>query len=127
MGSPSIPFAASRGSAAQRSGFAAEQAALDYLLSRGLRLVARNFRVRLGELDLVMADGDQLVFVEVRSRASACFGGAAASVTRSKQRRVRNAAQAFLAAARGDGRWPALRFDVVAIDGERIHWIPSAF
>ena len=127
MGSSSIPLPASRGSAAQRSGFAAEQAALDYLLSRGLRLVARNFRVRLGELDLVMADGDQLVFVEVRSRTSANYGGAAASVTRSKQRRVRNAAQAFLAAARGGGSWPALRFDVVAIDGERIDWIASAF
>jgi len=89
--------------------------------------VTRNFRVRVGELDLVMTDGDQLVFVEVRKRASDRFGGAAASVTPSKQRRVRRAAQAFLSTARGTGAWPAFRFDVVAIEGARIDWIPAAF
>jgi putative endonuclease len=127
MRSPCVPVAPSGASQTQRSGFAAEQVALDYLLSRGLRLVARNFRVRLGELDLVMADGDQLVFVEVRSRASTRFGGAAASVTPAKQRRVRRAAQAFLGTALGARTWPASRFDVVAIEGTRIDWIPGAF
>ncbi len=127
MRSPSAFVAPPGASETQRSGFAAEQVALDYLLSRGLRLVARNFRVRVGELDLVMADGDQLVFVEVRRRASTRFGGAAASVTPAKQRRVRRAAQAFLVAARVEGAWPAARFDVVAIEGARIDWIPAAF
>jgi putative endonuclease len=127
MPSPSVPAPPPGTSAKQRIGFAAEQVELDYLLSRGLRLVTRNFRVRVGELDLVMTDGDQLVFVEVRQRASDRFGGAAASVTPSKQRRVRRAAQAFLSSARGAGAWPAFRFDVVAIEGARVDWIPAAF
>ena len=87
----------------------------------------RNFRVRIGEIDLVMADADQIVFVEVRKRASDRFGGAAASVTPQKQRRVRRAAQAFLLASFGAGRWPAMRFDVVAIEGATVRWIPAAF
>jgi len=116
-----------RASPRQREGFAAERRALDYLLSQGLRPIARNFRVRVGELDLIMGDADELVFVEVRRRASAGFGGAAASVTAAKRARVRRAAQAFLAATFGSRRWPALRFDVVAIDGERIEWIRAAF
>lgn len=115
------------GSPSQRQGFAAEQRALDYLLSRGLRLVARNFRARVGELDLVMADADELVVVEVRRRARADYGGAAASVTAAKRARLRRTAQTFLAASFGARAWPALRFDVVAIEGERIRWIRAAF
>lgn len=106
---------------------AAEQRALDYLLSRGLRLVARNFRARVGELDLVMVDADELVVVEVRRRTRADYGGAAASVTAAKRTRLRRTAQTFLAASFGARAWPALRFDVVAIEGERIHWIRAAF
>lgn len=115
------------GSERQRAGYAAEQRALDYLTAQGLRPVARNFRVRLGEIDLVLADGDELVFVEVRQRSAATFGGAAASVTRVKQQRVRRAAQAFLAARCTGRAWPPMRFDVVAIEGLRIHWIRAAF
>ena len=116
-----------RTSPRQRAGFAAEQRALDYLLSRGMGLVARNFSVRMGELDIVMRDGAQLVFVEVRHRARGEFGGAAASVTAAKRLRVQRAAQAFLLASLGDRGWPAMRFDVVAIEGERIDWIKGAF
>jgi putative endonuclease len=115
------------GSARQREGYAAEQHALDYLLRRGLVLVARNFRVKLGELDLVMTHGQELVFIEVRRRGSGGFGGAAASVTPLKQMRVRRAAQAFMLARFGQGAWPALRFDVVAIEGEQVNWIAGAF
>lgn len=110
----------------QRAGYAAEQRALDYLSSRGLGLLSRNYRVRLGELDLVMVDGAELVFVEVRQRAHASFGGAAASVNAAKQQRVRRAAAAFVAAHCG-GRWPPVRFDVVAIEGAQLHWIRGAF
>lgn len=113
--------------ARQRAGQAAEQRALDYLTARGMRLLERNYRVRLGELDLVMADGDELVFVEVRQRAGDAYGGAAASVTPAKQSRVRRAAQAFLAERCGPRRWPAMRFDVVAIEGDRLRWIRGAF
>ena len=114
-------------SARQLAGYAAEQRALDYLSARGLRLLARNYRVRVGELDLVMTDGAELVFVEVRRRASSAWGGAAASVTPEKQARVRRAAQAFLADRWGARRWPPMRFDVVAIEGERLDWIRGAF
>lgn len=115
------------GSPAQRQGYAAEQLALDYLLSRGLGLVARNWRVRSGEIDLVVADGAELVFVEVRQRSGTGWGGAAASVTAVKQTRVRRAAAAFLASRFARRAWPAARFDVIAIDGARIEWIRGAF
>lgn len=70
------------------AGNAAEQAALELLLGRGLKLVERNYRCRGGELDLVMLDGKTLVFVEVRYRATPSFGGAAGSVNWHKQRRI---------------------------------------
>lgn len=108
-------------------GYAAEQRALDYLSAHGLVLLARNYRVRVGELDLVMAEGAELVFVEVRRRAGAGFGGAAASVTPAKQCRLRRAAQVFLAERYGRRGWPPARFDVVAIEGTRLHWIRAAF
>ncbi len=114
-------------SARQRVGYAAEQRALDYLSARGLALLARNYRVRVGELDLVMAEGAELVVVEVRHRRDAGFGGAAASVTPAKQGRLRRAAQVFLAERYGGRGWPAVRFDVVAIEGARLHWIRAAF
>jgi len=124
MNSLPIPPGAS---ARQRAGYAAEQRALDYLTAHGLRLIARNHRVRVGELDLVMTDHAEIVFVEVRKRASAAWGGAAASVTRDKQARVRRAAQVFLVEHCGARRWPPIRFDVVAIEGERLDWIRAAF
>ena len=130
MSSPSNPRCESPcpgASARQREGYAAEQRALDYLTARGLRPVARNFRVRVGELDLVLAHGRELVVVEVRRRASTAWGGAAASVTARKQKRVRLAAQAFLAAHWAGRPWPPLRFDVVAIEGDELHWIRAAF
>lgn len=88
---------------------------------------ARNVRFRGGEIDLVMTDGVELVFVEVRSRASTRFGGAAASVDRRKQQRLALAARLFLMGRFGHRPWPACRFDVVAIEGERVDWIRSAF
>ncbi len=116
-----------RTTARQRAGQAAEQQALDYLTAQGLRLIQRNYRVRLGELDLIMTEGAELVFVEVRCRADDRFGGAAASVTAAKQSRVRRAAQTFLTERCGPRRWPPIRFDVVAIEGERLCWIRGAF
>jgi putative endonuclease len=113
------------------SGDAAEDRALAWLQARGLQLVQRNYRVafgpsvRGGEIDLVMRDGDgTLVFVEVRRRSGTGHGGAAASVTRAKQKRLIRAAQHFLL------RLPVLppcRFDVLAIDGDGIEWLQAAF
>ncbi|MEW5769296.1 MAG: YraN family protein [Pseudomonadota bacterium] len=105
-------------------GQAAEQAAADYLAARGLRLVARNWRCRGGEIDLVMRDGATLVFVEVRARGSAAFGGAAASITAAKQARVVLAARHFLAS---QGLDSPCRFDAVLIQGGRLEWLKGAF
>ncbi len=116
-----------RRSPAQRSGDEAESLALRHLERAGLRLLARNDASPLGEIDLVMLDGAQWVFVEVRRRASAAFGGAAASVTPAKQRRIRLQAQHLLKRRFGDGPWPACRFDVCAIEDGRIHWFRDAF
>lgn len=110
----------------QVEGDRAEERALAYLLGRGLRLVERNASSRLGELDLVMREAGDVVFVEVRSRSRRDFGGAAASVGPDKQRRLQREAQRWLTRHYGD-RWPPCRFDVCAIDGERLEWIRGAF
>jgi len=96
------------------SGARAEAQAARFLVARGLTIVARNFRTRHGEIDLIARDGATLVFVEVRRRASSRFGGAAASITAAKQTRWTLAARAYLA------RFPvapACRFDAVLLDG----------
>ena len=112
-------------------GDAAEDAALAHLLGAGLRLLERNYRVgggpnrHAGEVDLVMLDRDgTLVFVEVRARADASHGGAAASVTATKQRRLIYAAQHYL---QRHASPPPCRFDVVAIDGATLTWLQGAF
>jgi len=105
------------------AGAQAEALAADFLAERGLDIVARNYRTRRGEIDLIARDRDALVFVEVRQRRSSAFGGAAASITAAKRRRLVAAAQAYIASLR---REPACRFDAVVIDGEssvRIEWL----
>lgn len=114
----------------QARGRAAEDAALAYLQAHDLSLVTRNYRCRLGEIDLVMLDRGALVFVEVRARAGARFGGAAASVTGVKQRRLVAAARHFLMTRPAEARRPA-RFDVLAFSGSAGEneplWIRGAF
>lgn len=101
----------------------AEARAASYLAGCGLREVARNFRVRGGEIDLIFRDGGTLVFVEVRSRRRGEFGGAAGSITAEKRRRLVLAARHYLA-----GRPECdCRFDCVLIDGERLEWMKNAF
>jgi putative endonuclease len=101
----------------------AEIRAAAHLESRGLRVLERNFRVRGGEIDLVMRDGSTVVFVEVRLRSSADFGGAGASITAAKRRRIVLAARHWLA-RHGD---TDCRFDCVLIDGSRLEWLRDAF
>ena len=108
-----------------------EERALLYLQRQGLALVERNYRVARGpgargaEVDLIMRDRDGTrVFVEVRQRADGDHGGAAASVTRGKQRRCILGAKFYLQQL---SVWPPCRFDVVAIDGEELSWLPAAF
>jgi len=106
----------------QVKGRLAEDAALVYLQQQGLQLVQRNFLCKGGELDLIMRDGRSLVFVEVRQRSSASFGGALASITPAKQRRMVHAALTFLQRQHG---LPACRFDAVAIEGRQIAWVKN--
>jgi putative endonuclease len=104
-------------------GQAAEDEALAYLQHHGLTLLERNFRCKGGEIDLVMQECRALVFVEVRKRADRRHGGAAASVTAAKQRRLIIAAQVYLQRFTAP---PACRFDVIAIDGDALTWLKNA-
>jgi putative endonuclease len=109
-----------------RRGVEAEAMAAAFLERRGLRVLERNYRCRLGEIDLVARDGDTTVFVEVRQRASSAFGGAAASITATKRARLLRAARHYLSHLRVT---PACRFDALLIEGDppRIDWIRNAF
>ncbi|MEY4206906.1 MAG: hypothetical protein RLZZ20_58 [Pseudomonadota bacterium] len=98
----------------------AEDRALAYLQRQGLRLIVRNYRCRFGEIDLVMQDAGLVVFVEVRQRSSARYGGAAASVGPVKQQRLWRTAEHYLMRCPDQ---PPCRFDLVAIDGESLQWI----
>lgn len=110
---------------AQRTGKAAEEQACEYLCQRGLHLLERNFRIRRGEIDLIMLDGDEVVFVEVRARAGGQFGDGIDSITRAKQKRLIAAAAAWLQRQRQE---PATRFDVVSVDASGgATWIKDAF
>ncbi|MFC4656119.1 MULTISPECIES: YraN family protein [Rheinheimera] len=102
-----------------------EQQALRYLEQQGLTLLERNYRTSLGELDLVMQDGNCTVFVEVKFRQSRSFGGAAAAVTHAKQQKLRRAAALYL---QQHGQCHC-RFDVIAIgaDPADIRWVKNAF
>ena len=101
----------------------AEERAARHLERCGLRVIERNFRIRGGEIDLICRDGRTLVFVEVRLRSRADFGGAAASITAGKRRRIVLAARHYLA-GKADCD---CRFDCVLIDGEQLEWMPNAF
>jgi putative endonuclease len=119
-----MPRPDERGSAA---GARAEALAAAFLIERGLEIVARNYRTRRGEIDLIARDAGALVFVEVRQRRSSAFGGAAASITVAKRVRLIAAARAYLATLQ---REPACRFDAVLIDGAtsaRIEWLRDVF
>lgn len=112
----------------KQKGDAAEDRALQHLQDRGLKLLQRNYRTPGrggGEIDLVMRDVDgTLVFVEVRRRGNAKHGGAMASITNAKQRRIVFAARHYLLKLQIT---PPCRFDVVAVEAEQLQWFKAAF
>ncbi|WP_075187291.1 YraN family protein [Teredinibacter haidensis] len=108
------------------SGEAAEDAALEYLKKKGLKLVCRNYRCKMGEIDLILKHQHSLVFVEVRMRNSNRFGSAVETVTASKQKKIISTAQHYLIEKRLSGN-TAMRFDVVGIEGTQFNWIQNAF
>ena len=112
-------------------GAAAERIAAQFLRSQGMRVLLTNYRRRLGELDLVAQSDDVLAIIEVRTRSSSAFGGAAASVTRIKQRRLVRAAQQLLQRERDLARL-RVRFDVIIVADAaalrpRVQWLRGAF
>lgn len=119
------------GNTRQNAGREAETRALQHLQQQGLQLIAQNWLCKRGELDLVMLDGDTVVFVEVRYRRHSAWGGALESVDFRKQQKLVLAAQLFL---QSETQWAdaACRFDVVAIEGDPrggppLSWIKHAF
>ncbi|HUV23731.1 MAG TPA: YraN family protein [Gammaproteobacteria bacterium] len=114
-----------------RKGLRFEDLARRYLGARGLCLQESNYRCRFGEIDLIMRDAETLCFIEVRFRRSLDFGGASASITRAKQRRIIKAALFYLS-TRQQSMNQALRFDALLIqqqaDGKQdFNWIQNAF
>lgn len=112
-------------SSTKNKGSDAEQQATIFLQQQQLTLLEKNYRCRFGEIDLIMQDGDTVVFVEVRMRVNQLFGGAAASITPAKQLKLTRAARHYL--AKCDEDFPC-RFDAILISGNReIEWIQNAF
>lgn len=111
-------------------GQAAEQRAAEHLHAHGLRVLARNWKTPGrggGELDLIACERDgTIVFVEVRARSSARFGGAAASISATKRARIQYAATQWLAQHCGNAL-PPCRFDAIVLDGPHIQWLRAAF
>ena len=114
-------------SSTENKGSDAEQRAAIFLQQQKLTLLEKNYRCRFGEIDLIMREGNTVVFVEVRMRSNDRFGGAAASITAAKRLKLTRAARHYLAEHEGD--FPC-RFDAVLISGNReneIEWIRNAF
>jgi putative endonuclease len=104
-----------------------ERLAEAYLAARGFMLIERNFLCKSGEIDLIMKDQDYWVFIEVRYRENQEFGGALASITAGKQKKLRRAAEYYLLQHFGNTP-PPCRFDVVGIEGQdEIMWVKNAF
>lgn len=111
----------------QRRGAHYEAQARRWLERKGLRFIAANVHVRGGEIDLIMRQGATTVFIEVRYRANARFGGAAASVTQAKQQKLLRTAAVWLARQNGSFDTVDCRFDVLAFTGSEVEWIVNAF
>jgi len=116
---------------ANRKGLRYEHQAREYLQDRGLQLLTQNFSSRYGEIDLIMRERDTVCFIEVKFRKSFAYGGAASTISRSKQRKIVKTALYYIAGRRRLAR-QSLRFDALLIqrqfDGsDRVDWIKNAF
>ena len=107
-------------------GALAEERAAVFLQARGMQILARNYRCRQGEIDLIARDGRYLVFVEVKYRSSACYADPLCAVNRAKQRKICRVADYFRFTQKVPDDVP-VRYDVIGILGEKTAWIPDAF
>ena len=108
-----------------------ENVALRWLKTQGLKMVAKNYHSRVGEIDLIMQDNEALCFIEVKYRSSQSFGGAAYSIPHSKQKKIIQTALSFVSHQPKYGQYP-MRFDALLIepgrgDSNEINWIKNAF
>jgi putative endonuclease len=103
-------------------GLAAENAAVIFLQQQGLKIIARNWQCKRGEIDIVAQDGRTLVFVEVRQRRNPRFGGAAASIGAAKRAKLRTTAQYYLLNV---SPLPPCRFDAICFEGDTINWLKN--
>lgn len=111
----------------RKTGARMESAAADFLEKQGLIVLARNFHTRFSEIDLIARDQNVLCFIEVKYRKSTGCGFPAEAVTRQKQNRIRRGAAEYLMKTGRDPVRTCIRFDVIAILGRDIQWIPNAF
>lgn len=112
------------------AGLNAEKLAATFLVNRGLKLVTQNYHCRFGEIDLIMKDGETLVFVEVRLRGNPQFGNAASSITPQKQQKMIRTAQHYLQQNDSKLSGLACRFDVILMQQanlQSIEWLRNAF
>jgi putative endonuclease len=110
-----------------KKGTDAEKAAEKFLSTRGLKIIARNFSSRFGEIDLICEDKNDLVFVEVRFRSNTHFGSAVETVTIAKQRKITKTAHYFLQTHPNFSK-KMMRFDVIGMnDNSQFEWIKGAF
>lgn len=103
-----------------------EAAAEEYLKAKGYQILARNYRNRFGEIDLIAKDADTVVFVEVKYRSAPDCGRAAEAVNWKKQKTITKIARYYLM-MHGGNEWTPCRFDVLAVDGNEMTHIPNAF
>ena len=104
----------------------AEQLAYDFLKKKGFKLLQQNYRCYQGEIDLIMQDKEETVFIEVRSKNRADFCSAVESITDAKQRKIIRTATHYLQKQNTLDTTPC-RFDVIGIDGNNVEWIKDAF
>lgn len=110
---------------AANNGVESEQRAREYLISQGLQFVAQNYRVSLGEIDLIFQEKNQLVFVEVKYRQNLHYGCAAAQFTAHKRRKVVNAIKCYLREHNLNIHHTSLRIDLVTFDGDKMQWLKN--
>ncbi len=103
----------------------------NYLIQRGLKRLNQNYRCRMGEIDLIMQEGQYLLFIEVRYRKNDDFGGAKASITKEKQKKIRKVAEFYLKRFGQNAQSIFCRFDAVTVctvaTGLKIEWLKNAF
>jgi len=109
---------------ARRLGREGENRACQYLRRQGYEIIARNWRSRFGEIDIIARNGGSLIFIEVKTRSNAGFGGPEAALDMHKRKRVIAAAKAYLSVVESD---LPVRFDLVALQGEKITLYKGAF